>query len=360
MGFVTKNVTVEHPDFGKAFPCVCQYEVIEARRNAHLRVMSNLEALADKTFDAFLPERSDLREAQLASLQNAFDLARAYAIEPQGWLVFQGDYGSGKTHLAAAIANYRLSLGNDVLFITTPDLLDHLRSTYGPSSEINYDELFDRVRNVYLLVLDDLGAESSTPWAMEKLYQLINHRYTRRLHTIFTTNKTLADLDPRIRSRLEDWSLSNNVTIDVPDFRRNDTDTDKSTLFNTALYADMIFETFDLRMNQLSNDRVRNLQDTKDAALMYARNPKGWMVFMGVHGCGKTHLAAAIANDRYKAGDTVVFMTAPDLLDYLRSAFNPDAVVPLDRRFSDIQTAHRSLPPVARLLPHPRRSVSRH
>lgn len=339
MGFVTKNVPVGHPDFGKAFPCVCQHEVIETRRNTRLWAMSNLEALADKTFDTFLLEPSDLHEGQLASLRNAFDVAREYALEPQGWLVLQGGYGSGKTHLAAAIANYRFTLGNDVLFVTGPDLLDHLRSTYGPSSEMNYDDLFERVRNVSLLVLDDLGAESSTPWALEKLYQLINHRYTRRLNTIFTTNKRIDDLDPRIRSRLIDWSLSNTVTIEVPDFRRGDANADVNVLFNSSLYTNMVFETFDLRMNQLPNNEARNLQIVREAALMFARRPAGWMIFIGPHGCGKTHLVAAIANDRYKAGDNIVFMTTSDLFDYLRSSFDSDASLSFKRRLNDVQNA---------------------
>jgi DNA replication protein DnaC len=338
MGFVTKNVPLDHPDFGKAFPCVCQHEAIEARKKAHLYAISNLAVLADKTFDTFLSERSDLREGQLTSLQNAYDLAREYAIEPQGWLVFEGGFGSGKTHLAAAIANYRLSQGEDVLFITAPDLLDHLRSTYGPSSEVNYDDLFDRVRNVSLLVLDDLGAESSTAWALEKLYQLINHRYTHRLCTIFTTNKALDDIDPRVRSRLKDWSLSNNVIVDVPDFRRGDTNTEKSILFNPSLYS-KVFETFDLRQHRLPSKEARNLRNAYETSLAYAKSPRGWLFFTGVHGCGKTHLAAAIANSREKLGERVIFMTSPDLFDYLRAAFNADTAVPLDRRFNDIQTA---------------------
>ena len=87
-----------------------------------------------------------------------------------------GPYGVGKTHLAAAIAHEVLSRGHAVLFAVVPDLLDHLRTTFGPHSTISYDEQFDFLRAVPLLTLDDLGTESATPWAREKLYQLINHR----------------------------------------------------------------------------------------------------------------------------------------------------------------------------------------
>ena len=80
---------------------------------------------------------------------------------PEGWLVFLGPSGCGKTHLAAAIANYRLSQGQPALFVVVPDLLDHLRSCYDPQSAMSYDELFEQVKQAPLVILDDLGMQSS-------------------------------------------------------------------------------------------------------------------------------------------------------------------------------------------------------
>ncbi|MEE9284893.1 MAG: ATP-binding protein, partial [Dehalococcoidia bacterium] len=103
--------------------------------------------------------------------------AQHFAEEPSGWLVFSGPSGCGKTHLAAAIADRCIQDGRPVLFMVVPDLLDHLRAAYRPESEVGYDELFELLRNSPVLILDDLGVQSSTPWAEEKLFQLINHRY---------------------------------------------------------------------------------------------------------------------------------------------------------------------------------------
>ena len=50
--------------------------------------------------------------------------------------------------------------------------LDYLRASFSPSSQTRLDKRFDEVRNAPLLVLDDLGTESATAWAREKLYQL--------------------------------------------------------------------------------------------------------------------------------------------------------------------------------------------
>lgn len=338
MGFVTRDVPLDHPDFGKAFPCVCQREAIAARRNEHLRTLSNLEVTADKTFDTFQLDLPTLSDEQLAALRSAHEEARRYAENPQGWLLFQGNYGSGKTHLAIAIACHRLEHGESVLFTTVPDLLDHLRSTFGPSSEIEYDDLFERVRNVPLLVLDDLGAESSTSWAQEKLFQLVNHRYLHRLSTVFTTNVELDKLDPRIRSRLGDRQLTRGVNLPLPDFRRPVAVVEQDIVSNFRLYGEMVFETFDLREDSLPEAERRNLKQAYETATNYARNPQGWLLFMGEHGCGKTHLAAAIANYRHKLGEQVMLVTAPDLLDYLRAAFDPAAGVAFSRRFYEIRS----------------------
>ena len=75
--------------------------------------------------------------------------------------------------------------------MTTPDLLDYLRATYAPDSNVTYDRGFDAIRNAEVLILDDYGAHSSTAWAEEKLFQLLNHRFNARLPTVITTNQPL-------------------------------------------------------------------------------------------------------------------------------------------------------------------------
>ncbi len=101
-----------------------------------------------------------------------------------------------------------MQAGQATLFMVVPDLLDHLRSAYQPGSDLAYDELFELVRSAPVLILDDLGVQSSTPWAEEKLFQLINHRYNGQLPTVFTTNLDPTEFDPRIQSRLTDGTLS--------------------------------------------------------------------------------------------------------------------------------------------------------
>ena len=108
-----------------------------------------------------------------------------------------------------------------VLFAIVPDLLDHLRSTFGPSSEVEYDERFEMIRDVPLLILDDLGTENTTPWAREKLFQIMNYRYNDALPTVITSNRKPEDIDPRIFSRMSDRALcEEHIIIDSADYRR--------------------------------------------------------------------------------------------------------------------------------------------
>jgi DNA replication protein DnaC len=206
-GYLRYDVPVDDPRFGELVPCECTRRDLEKRRLERLIERSNLGALRRLTFEAFILKFRD-GTPPARTPDAAWKTARAYAEDPQGWLVLHGAFGTGKTHLAAAIANYRLSKAEPVVFIVVPDLLDHLRSTFSPNSEVTYDELFETVRNTPLLILDDLGTQTSTPWAQEKLYQILNHRYNKGLPTVITTNLSPDDIEPRLRSRIGDSQLS--------------------------------------------------------------------------------------------------------------------------------------------------------
>lgn len=213
-GWVKHAVPFGHPDFGRLFACTCTQAAQARRVAAELRALSNLAAFADKTFATFNPFVPGLRVVLPQVL--------AYAQQPVGWLSLLGPYGVGKTHLAAAIANEVLARDEPVLFVVVPDLLDHLRATFGPDSTVSFDTRFEQVRTTPLLILDDLGTESATPWAREKLYQLLNQRYNLRLATVITSNLKPDQLDPRISSRMCDPACGRIIAISAADYRRRD------------------------------------------------------------------------------------------------------------------------------------------
>jgi DNA replication protein DnaC len=338
-GYLVKDVPFGHPDFGKLFPCECKLQELEAKRLAQLRELGNIGQLARMTFESFMPDGHALNPKKSGNLRQAYELAREFAENPTGWLIFFGGYGCGKTHLAAAIANYRIAHGQPSLFVGVPDLLDHLRATFNPESPVSYDERFERVRTAPLLILDDLGAQSTTPWAQEKLYQIINYRYNARLPTVITSNSRLEEIDLRLQSRFNDVDLCRIHIILAPDFRGSGLARDQSELSSLSLHADQTFESFNLRTHELPAKERESLKQAFLNAKEYAKNPQDWLVFTGPYGCGKTHLAAAIANYRNALGYPPLFVVVPDLLDHLRATFSPQSQISYDKRFEEVRTA---------------------
>ncbi|HEX9976522.1 MAG TPA: ATP-binding protein, partial [Dehalococcoidales bacterium] len=161
--FVYPLLPTGQPDYSRVVPCQCTRKEAAEGRQAHLQRYSNLGSLTRLTFASISLTGKSESSASQEQFKRAGEAARAFATAPKGWLVLVGPSGSGKTHLAAAIANHCIENRQPVFYITTPDLLDHLRSTFGPNSEVPYDEFFEQVRNAPLLILDVLGAQSSTP-----------------------------------------------------------------------------------------------------------------------------------------------------------------------------------------------------
>jgi DNA replication protein DnaC len=331
---------VEHPDFGKLKICDCRQGQINQLARQRLFKLSNLDELSHMSFENFKPRgHLGLSPQQADTLEQAFNQAQQFSQSLTGWLLLQGDYGCGKTHLAAAVANFAVDLGVPTLFITVPDLLDSLRFTY-QSAEVTFEERFEEIRRADLLILDDFGTQSGTQWAQEKLFQIVNYRYTNHLPLVVTTNLSMQDIDERIRSRLMDPELVTRVRILAPDYRNPAGDYGHHKLSSLELMAKMTFSTFKLRQEEnLSSQDAQSLEKAFEATRAFADNPRGWLVLMGGYGTGKTHLAAAIANYRADSHIPPLFVSVPDLLDHLRATFNPNSTISLDRRFEEVRTA---------------------
>ena len=171
-----------------------------------------------RTFETFQPTEEN---------QRALSVCKRYADtfqeklpknnpEPgRNGLFITGTKGTGKTHLAAAIANQLMQEGTAVICMTMIDLLDRIKQTYeqndGESSE---GDLLNTYKTVPLLIIDDMGKEPATEWAVSKIYAIINARYEAYLPIIITTNYTDSELVKRLTPKDTGDSMTADATID--------------------------------------------------------------------------------------------------------------------------------------------------
>ncbi len=117
------------------------------------------------------------------------------------WLM--GDTGTGKTSLAMLVSKEVLARGRTAAIYSLPKLLGRIRSTYDadPGDE-SYADFFERLCEVDILHLEDLGTEKRTEWVLEQLYALINERYERQKSVMVTTNFDQTELEEQLGDRI--------------------------------------------------------------------------------------------------------------------------------------------------------------
>jgi len=324
-GWLSFNVPLVHEKFGKIEPCVCQNEKLSNNRYAKLQELSGIKNLKKLTFENL--QQNGLNSGFSSKFRHAYAVAQQYVHDTKGWLIFQGPSGSGKTHLLVAILNQTMKNDKPAFYISTPDLLDHLRSSYGPNNMTDYDTLFDHIKNTSLLGLDDFGSESSTTWAKEKLAQLINYRYNRELPTVIALSTGLNQLDETIKGKLQDYNLVDLITLgSKQDISHGYLDQLRQDVTQT-----MTFENFNYKSSNILNKGFHQ-------AMEFASNPDGWLVIRGNTGSGKTHLAASITNFLESKEINSIFTFIPDLVDYLRLSINATSSISHESLLKDLMT----------------------
>jgi len=193
-----------------AVPCRCQ---AKARMNRRLRFADAPAAFKDlrlKTFSVSVYRTQESREtARLACKAVKYYLSCMEDMISQGMGLFlwSGTKGSGKTRMAAGIANELVDLGIQVKFATSLDILQEIKNTWSEDT-VTESKLLDALSTVKVLVIDDFGTEAvkENDWRSEKFYKIINERYLNRYPTILTSNYSLEAIhyDTRITNRLRE------------------------------------------------------------------------------------------------------------------------------------------------------------
>jgi DNA replication protein DnaC len=116
-------------------------------------------------------------------------------------LWFFGSVGTGKTTLAMLVSRHALEAGHSVAIYSLPRLLAQIRTTFDDDRDNSYVDLLDRLTDVDLLHIDDVGAEKTSPWVLEQLYAIVNARYEDERSVIITTNLERDELAEQINER---------------------------------------------------------------------------------------------------------------------------------------------------------------
>jgi len=131
--------------------------------------------------------------------------------EGKGLLLF-GSRGTGKTKLVSIVTREKIKQGHKVLFSSVPDLIQSIRSSFDKGKT---DELLEEIRDVEVLVMDDLGVEKVTDWVSEQMFSIVNHRLNKGLQTIITSNYSPEQLIIRLSPK----NKNGEVEDDEPGYR---------------------------------------------------------------------------------------------------------------------------------------------
>lgn len=172
-----------------------------------------------RTFDKFQLTRENQKALRICKqyADNFREKLPSHNEEPgRNGLFITGPKGTGKTHLAAAIANQLMREGTAVICMTMIDLLERIKQTYEQNRTWGTSEasVLNTYKEVPLLIIDDMGKEPATEWAVSKIYAIINARYEAYLPTIITTNYSDSELVRRLTPKDTGDPTTADATID--------------------------------------------------------------------------------------------------------------------------------------------------
>lgn len=188
---------VKFKDKVRILPCICRCQQEENERQKK-RMEEQEKLIAVRRLKAAGLQEHYLREWTFALADDTptIQLGKRYvehwsqAREKNLGLLFWGAVGTGKSFLAACIANALLEKGNSVLMTNFSKILNQMGAMYS-DERYHYIASFNQFS---LLIIDDLGIERNTEYALEQVYAVIDERYKAKLPLIITTNLTISQL----------------------------------------------------------------------------------------------------------------------------------------------------------------------
>lgn len=178
-------------------PCDCRLaeirrkEAAEKKRKAReLSERFRKEGLSEMVWHNATFTNDDKRDKNASAVCKKYVDNFSTAYEKGTGLLLYGGLGSGKTYLAACVANKLIDNGIPVLMASLPNLISRMTVDYGAKRL----GILERIQNIPLLAIDDFGVEHDSPYMITQVYELVNARYVTGKPLLVTTNKTLSEL----------------------------------------------------------------------------------------------------------------------------------------------------------------------
>ena len=160
------------------------------------------------TFDTFIINDSN---------KQVFEFMQKYSDKPNSGIFLTGKCGSGKTHLAAAVAIKLFNLKKNVKFVTVPRFLLDIRDTFKKDSKISELDLVDYHTNSKFLILDDFGAEKVSEWTLEVIFVILDTLINDMKPFIITSNLTIKEISEKFNDRIASRIVGNCKIIELTD-----------------------------------------------------------------------------------------------------------------------------------------------
>lgn len=188
--------------------CKCLKTLLEEE---YFRVGESSNIIKNATFENFkldifseqiMPgDKISLRDYMSEKLEEARAYAESFTGTGKGLLYF-GKSGTGKTFTTGAIANRIRERGFTVLYMTAVELMDAVKEKDYSKNADDSETKYQLIKDVDLLVIDDLGTELATPYTASALFDIVNYRSGLEKPVIYSTNFELSQLSKRYHDRI--------------------------------------------------------------------------------------------------------------------------------------------------------------
>lgn len=192
----TEWILTEKDGITTAVECKCRERAAMSRRLRFADIPEAFRGMDLKTFRTDVYRQPDSKK----TVADACRIIKAYLEDfgsqrdqGMGLFIWSRTKGSGKTRIAAGIAN-ELMKSYAVKFAVSLTILQEIKNTWRRDAEYSESRLLDALNTVDVLIIDDFGVESPAAWINDKMYQIINERYINKKVTIFTSNESLDSL----------------------------------------------------------------------------------------------------------------------------------------------------------------------